>query len=131
LLDARHGLSVPWGDAALGDRPFDDLFYQWLLEQNPGLELSERDQWYVWQVTCRELKERFSSHWKAEGPDAEFVDEMKLPGRGRYAEFRCAGAAEFFNRAAHYTFLARPRPATSLRSAASWRSWAAPARSIW
>ncbi|MDB5312787.1 MAG: Molecular chaperone-like protein [Gemmataceae bacterium] len=103
LLDARHGLSTPWGDPTLGGRLFDDLFYLWLLEQNPGLDLSERDQWYVWQVVCRQLKERFSNHWKAEGPDAEFVDEMKLPGRGRYAEFRCAGATEFFARAGRYT----------------------------
>jgi hypothetical protein len=102
LLDARHGLAAPWGDATLGGRLFDDLFYQWLLEQNPGLQLSERDQWYVWQVICRELKERFSNHWKTEGPDAEFIDEIKMPGRGRYAEFRCANAAEFIERAARY-----------------------------
>ena len=81
---------------------FDDLFFQWLLEQNPGIDLPERDQWYLWQVTCRELKERYSTHWQTEGPEAGFFDELRLPGRGRYAEFRCATACEFFGRASRY-----------------------------
>ena len=102
LLDARHGLCTPWGDPTLGGRLFDDLFYQWLLEQNPGLDLPDRDQLYVWQVTCRDLKELFSSHWKDDGPDSPFVLEIKLPGRGHYAEFR-GTVAGFFDRACRYT----------------------------
>ena len=35
LLD-QHGLRDPWGDPTLGGRLFDDLFFQWLLDQNPG-----------------------------------------------------------------------------------------------
>jgi molecular chaperone DnaK len=101
-LDARHGLAVPWGDPTLGGRLFDDLFYQWLLEQNPTLDLAERDRLYVWQASCRDLKEKFSEWWKEEGPDAEFVSELKLPGRGGYANFSAAARA-FLKRASHYS----------------------------
>jgi molecular chaperone DnaK (HSP70) len=30
-------VSHSWGDMELGGRLFDDLFFQWLLEQNPGV----------------------------------------------------------------------------------------------
>jgi molecular chaperone DnaK len=102
-LDARHGLAVPWGDPMLGGRLFDDLFYQWLLEQNPQLNLAERDRLYIWQASCRDLKEKFSDWWREEGPNAEFVSEVMLPGRGRYAEFSGATAGAFLKRASHYS----------------------------
>jgi len=100
-LDARHGLRTPWGDPTLGGRLFDDLFYQWLLDQNPELNLNVRDRVYVWQGPCRELKERFSDHWKEEGEEGEFVYTLTLPGRN-FAEF--AGTPrEFFLRASRYS----------------------------
>ena len=92
-LDARHGLRTPWGDPTMGGRLFDDIFYQWLLDQNPELDLDERDRVYVWQASCRELKERFSDHWEEEGEDTEYVDTLKLPGRS-FAEF--AGTVKEF-----------------------------------
>ncbi|MFO0806196.1 MAG: Hsp70 family protein [Gemmataceae bacterium] len=101
LLDARHGLRTPWGDPTLGGRLFDDLFYQWLLEQNPELELAERDHSVVWLVAARELKEKFSRHWTAVGPEVEFVQSVPVPLR-KFAEFRCGGASEFLTRASRY-----------------------------
>jgi molecular chaperone DnaK len=79
-LDARYGVRMPWGDPTLGGRLFDDLFYTWLLDQNPGLELNSRDHAYVWQASCRELKERFSSHWSLESRDAK-GGERKPPAQ--------------------------------------------------
>jgi molecular chaperone DnaK len=99
-LDARHGLRTPWGDPTMGGRLFDDLFYQWLLDQNPELDLDERDRVYVWQASCRELKERFSDHWEEDGENTEYVDTLKLPGR-RFAEFT-GTIMEFRQRAARY-----------------------------
>ncbi len=52
LLD-QHGLRDPWGDPTLGGRLFDDLFFQWLLDQNPGKAIDPGDVMFVWQLTCR------------------------------------------------------------------------------
>ncbi|MBP7053355.1 MAG: Hsp70 family protein, partial [Phycisphaerae bacterium] len=52
-----------WGDMELGGRLFDDLFFQWFLEQNPGaLKTMEKagDTYYVHSYLCREVKEFFS-----------------------------------------------------------------------
>ncbi len=52
-----------WGNMLLGGRLFDDLFFQWLLDQNPGLEerLRKRgDAYFVLSHLCREGKEFFS-----------------------------------------------------------------------
>ena len=52
-----------WGDMELGGRLFDDLFFQWFLEQNPSaLAEIERagDTYYVDSFLCREVKEFFS-----------------------------------------------------------------------
>src|SRR4029077_5905616 len=35
LVDER-GVREPWGNPIVGGRLFDDLFYQWVLDQNPG-----------------------------------------------------------------------------------------------
>jgi len=56
-------VSHSWGDMELGGRLFDDLFFQWLLEQNPGaLRAMEKagDTYYVHSYLCREAKEFFS-----------------------------------------------------------------------
>ncbi|WP_295438267.1 Hsp70 family protein [uncultured Thiodictyon sp.] len=52
-----------WGDMHLGGRLFDDLFYQWFIEQNPGATAAmsrERAEFFVLAVRCREAKEKFS-----------------------------------------------------------------------
>ena len=52
-----------WGDMELGGRLFDDLFYQWFVEQNPeavGAIEQAGDFYYVYAYLCREAKEFFS-----------------------------------------------------------------------
>lgn len=58
-LEVRHS----WGDMQLGGRLFDDLFYRWFLEQNPGASDAldrENAAYFVHWHECRELKELFS-----------------------------------------------------------------------
>ena len=53
-----------WGDMSLGGRLFDDLFYQWFLDQNPEAEQKlqkEGDEYYVHWVLCKKVKEFFSN----------------------------------------------------------------------
>lgn len=59
----RGRVQHSWGDNQLGGRLFDDLFFQWLLDENPGvLELLERDgtEYFVHSYLCRQIKEHFS-----------------------------------------------------------------------
>ncbi len=52
-----------WGDMELGGRLFDDLFYQWFVDQNPeAVQAIEQagDFYYVYAYLCREAKEFFS-----------------------------------------------------------------------
>ncbi|NQV32000.1 MAG: Hsp70 family protein [Phycisphaeraceae bacterium] len=52
-----------WGDMELGGRLFDDLFYQWFVDQNPqAIEAIDQagDFYYVYAYLCREAKEFFS-----------------------------------------------------------------------
>ncbi len=52
-----------WGDMHLGGRLFDDLFYQWFIEQNLGAMAAmsrERAEFFVLAVRCWEAKEKFS-----------------------------------------------------------------------
>ena len=52
-----------WGDMYLGGRLFDDLFFQWFIDCNPGtLEtiINEGCEYFVHSFLCREVKEFFS-----------------------------------------------------------------------
>ncbi len=52
-----------WGDMYLGGRLFDDLFFQWFLEQNPSALkklVKEGNEYYVHWFECRRVKELFS-----------------------------------------------------------------------
>jgi molecular chaperone DnaK len=58
-LEVRHS----WGDMELGGRLFDDLFFQWFLDENDGvLQKIEQagDTYYVHSYLCRNVKEFFS-----------------------------------------------------------------------
>jgi hypothetical protein len=58
-LEVRHS----WGDFELGGRLFDDIFFQWFLNQNPSAltEMKQNgDTYYVHSYLCREAKESFS-----------------------------------------------------------------------
>lgn len=62
-LLVRGEILHSWGDMHLGGRLFDDLFYQWFIEQNPEAVAAmrrERAEFFVLAVRCRELKEKFS-----------------------------------------------------------------------
>ena len=62
-LIVRGEILHSWGDMHLGGRLFDDLFYQWFIEQNPEAVAAmrrERAEFFVLAVRCREVKEKFS-----------------------------------------------------------------------
>lgn len=59
----RGNVQHSWGDMHLGGRLFDDLFFQWLVDENPGvLDMlrEERSEYFVSTHLCRETKEYFS-----------------------------------------------------------------------
>jgi molecular chaperone DnaK len=99
LMD-QHGLRDPWGDPTLGGRLFDDLFFQWLLDQNPGKSVDPGDLMFVWQLTCRELKEDFSRRWARMGPTDDF--RKRVPIGDNNWLFSRASVDEFRARARSY-----------------------------
>ena len=86
-----------WGDMNLGGRLFDDLFYQWLLDRNPGLEEKLEEQgsaYFVQSHLCREAKEFFS---RSMARDRDETVSKILPGYGgirnmTWAEFQRRGS---------------------------------------
>ena len=62
-LLVRGEVMHSWGDLYLGGRLFDDLFYQWFLDQNPDAVAAmrrERAEFFMLSVRSREAKEKFS-----------------------------------------------------------------------
>jgi hypothetical protein len=105
LVTAEAGLRAPWGEPVLGGRLFDDLFYQWLIDQNGAFEIDEREKLVVWQKECRELKESFSRRWAMVGDGmADF--KFRIDVGDTKKSLRNASAAEFLERARAY----RPSP---------------------
>jgi molecular chaperone DnaK len=75
-----------WGDMHLGGRLFDDLFYQWFIEQNPGAVAAMRREgaeFFVLAVRCREVKEKFSL---AMALDPQSVFRKSMGEYGRLAD---------------------------------------------
>ena len=101
LVDAEHGLRAPWGDPALGGRLFDDLFYQWVQDQNAPFAVNEHEAMAVWQSECRELKESFSRRWSVVGDGMTDFKYRIDVGDTRKA-LRNASVAEFIARARAY-----------------------------
>jgi hypothetical protein len=100
LLDQR-GLRRPWGDPTLGGRLFDDLFFRWLLDQNPGKSIDPGNLMFAWQVTCRELKEDFSRRWQAIGEGMDDFRKRVAIGESNWL-FSKASVAEFYRRSREY-----------------------------
>jgi molecular chaperone DnaK len=76
-------VEASWGDMLLGGRLFDDLFFQWFLEENPGaLEAmrSAGDEYYNLSFEAREFKERFSQTMSRDRNDK---CRWRLPSYGR------------------------------------------------
>jgi hypothetical protein len=100
LVNAK-GLHEPWGDPTVGGRLFDDLFYQWVADQNQPLEVEESEALIVWQKECRRLKEDFSVRWRRKGDDlADFKGIIKVGGAEKL--LRRASVREFEERARRY-----------------------------
>jgi molecular chaperone DnaK len=96
-------VSHSWGDMELGGRLFDDLFFQWFLEQNPGaLKDMEKagDTYYIHSYVCREVKEFFSLTM------ARDRFEKVSKSVGRYGSLRGMDWPGFLARAQRY----RPSP---------------------
>jgi hypothetical protein len=84
----------------LGGRLFDDLFFQWFLEQNPdALAAMEKagDTYYVHSYVCREVKEFFSLTM------ARDRFEKVSKSVGRYGSLRGMDWPGFLDRAQRYT----------------------------
>ncbi|MDR1546662.1 MAG: Hsp70 family protein [Deltaproteobacteria bacterium] len=89
-----------WGEFELGGRLFDDLFHQWLLAQNPGLDEElrrTRRDFYVWSYCCRRLKEDFSETM-TKNPQVVMKAEV-----GRFGQVSNLTRDEFLARAAAYS----------------------------
>jgi len=101
LVDA-DGLRRPWGEPVLGGRLFDDVFFQWVRDQNSFLEVDEREAMVVWQRECRELKEKFSQHWGEKGDEMnDFRDRVEIGDNRKW--LKNASVAEFLVRARNYS----------------------------
>lgn len=92
-------VTCSWGDMELGGRLFDDLFFQWFGEQNPGMigELEATgDAYYVHSYLCREVKEFFSLTMTRDR--TETVNKSV----GRYGSLRGMDWRGFLERAGRY-----------------------------
>ncbi|MHC4431647.1 MAG: Hsp70 family protein, partial [Planctomycetota bacterium] len=93
-----------WGDMELGGRLFDDLFFQWFLDQNADA-LSQiedaGDTYYVHSYLCREVKEFFSLTM------ARDRTESVNKSVGRYGSVRGMSWGAFLEKAKTY----KPSPA--------------------
>ncbi|MEA3227036.1 MAG: Hsp70 family protein, partial [Planctomycetota bacterium] len=93
-----------WGDMELGGRLFDDLFFQWFLDENDAaLKEIERmgDTYYVHSYLCREVKEFFSLTM------ARDRSESVNKSVGRYGSIKGMTWDAFLDRAKAY----KPSPA--------------------
>lgn len=89
-----------WGDSMLGGRLFDDLFFQWLLEDNPqALEAMERDgaEFFIHWQRCRELKEAFSNFM------SKHRDELWSGRVPYYGQIKEASWQDFLEKAQDYS----------------------------
>ena len=92
-----------WGDMYLGGRLFDDLFFQWFLEQNTSALkklLKQGDEYYVHWFECRRAKEFFSETMTINRDENVRV---KLGQMQNYGTFRDLTWQEFEKRARNYT----------------------------
>ncbi len=92
-------VSHSWGEMELGGRLFDDLCFQWFLDQNPeALRAMEKtgDTYYVHSYLCREVKEFFSLTM------ARDRTEKVNKSVGRYGSLRGMDWPTFLERAQRY-----------------------------
>ena len=98
----RLEIADAWGDMLLGGRLFDDLFFQWFLDQNPGALaqlIANGDEYFVHWLECRQIKELFSETMTLNR------DEMVRGRLGKlrnYGTFNNLSWGEFIDRAKNY-----------------------------
>ena len=94
----RGKIQKPWGDMHLGGRVFDDLFYQWLMEQNPNVAttLDPREEFYAFHLG-RQLKEAFSRKM-----NDDRTTSFSRTADHRYGRLSNATWDLFIDRASHY-----------------------------
>ena len=94
-LEVKH----KFGDPILGGRLFDDLFFQWFLEQNPEIEntLSTSEKNFLHRVKCREMKENFSNTMRKN------INETFRFYLDSFGKFDNATWDEFIKRAENYS----------------------------
>ncbi|MDR1485094.1 MAG: rod shape-determining protein [Planctomycetaceae bacterium] len=88
-----------WGEMNLGGRLFDDLFYRWFCDLNPGkeIELSRNgEDFFVRVYYCRQWKEKFSQ-FMAVSPQKTFSCSI-----GDYGRIKGVTLDEFIERAENY-----------------------------
>ena len=91
-----------WGDMLLGGRLFDDLFFQWFLDQNSGVLqrlLDEGDEYYVHWLECRQVKELFS---ETTSLDRNETVRSRMGRMRSYGTLSNLTWAEFLERARQY-----------------------------
>ena len=62
IMNGGH-IVKDWGDTALGGRLFDDLFFQWFIDENPKMLGELRNagrEIFTLLVDCKDVKEKFS-----------------------------------------------------------------------
>ncbi|TNE45163.1 MAG: hypothetical protein EP343_28245 [Deltaproteobacteria bacterium] len=95
-----------WGNPMLGGRLFDDLFYQWFLDQQNGEDtrqemLADGTLSYLRTFGFRRLKERFSVAWTNQQLE-RFRERITVGVDFDYGVFRNVTMDEFYERASHY-----------------------------
>ncbi|HOM17789.1 MAG TPA: hypothetical protein PLQ00_10695, partial [Thermoguttaceae bacterium] len=94
-----------WGDMNLGGRLFDDLFFQWFLDQNPNAlpQMQKNgDEFYVHFYVCRQIKEDFSNAM-ARDRNEPVRCKMVVTHQGSYGFLKNMTWDEFLHRAKHYS----------------------------
>ncbi len=117
----RLDVRASWGEMLLGGRLFDDLFYQMLCEENPGMEKmleKEGAAYYVHWYECRRMKESFSLALSRN------LQEFWSGRAGNYGTLRNLSWEVFLERASRY----RPTPSFGehLRRVEGRRAWENP-----
>jgi hypothetical protein len=115
VLRARHlayERQNSWGSTLYGGRLFDDLFYQWLLdnagEAGRGADVARlasetTDRAILLGLTCREIKEKFSRSLGANGPEEPWANASPVSvGSVDLGRFRIERSGEFFERMRNY-----------------------------
>jgi len=96
----RLDVKEKFGDPILGGRLFDDLFYQWFIDQNPDVENkleNSGDSYFIHWVKCREMKEMFSNTMRRNRSESF---RFNIPNYGFLDD---ATWDEFLRRAENYT----------------------------